>query len=232
MPGGSKAPTTFLIIGQRNGLPSSPYLVLERGDRKVIFWGGSLGEPSIKDWISGRSPGLSTCDGEAVGQLISLDTYFKRTGGMGEEGDCFSNFEWPDAKFLKPLGLSVDDLMSTIPFKERIDWFLGGLNPSNPDFSSMDEIFCPPTRRCEKAPMIQPSLPTTKDSDQEYVPKHFDGSDVLLPKTGIEGLKTAWKYDVFPLYVKEDGIYWDFREAFDLEASDFGAGVDLVQRFY
>ncbi|KAL7275273.1 hypothetical protein RUND412_001781 [Rhizina undulata] len=214
MPSGSvmskkKAPT-FPRIAQYNALPSTPYVVSDRGGRKVIFLGGASGRTvvvekrrNIEDWTSYKSPGLTTCDGEAVGQMANLDSNFNRI--MDEEGGCFSaSSEGPDAKFLKPLGLPVDNIMPAIPLRK-------GSNS-----------------------MIRPSLPTftTKDSDQEIpVPKHYDGTEVLLPKAGIEGLDTAWKYDVFPLYVKEPGVYWDFREAFN-HASEFGDDVDLDSRLH
>ncbi|KAL7276816.1 hypothetical protein RUND412_000157 [Rhizina undulata] len=131
----------------------------------------------------------------------------------------------PMQRYLKPMGFPLHAISEKMLMEERALAFVKALNPDRPDSPQEDTIFYPPTRRCDPRTV---ALPRRNNRDKPWmgnaapsrfptvphypVPKNSDGSEVKFAKTGAEWLRTAWEFDIFPLYNVEDGVYWDFRD--------------------
>ncbi|KAL7274596.1 hypothetical protein RUND412_002495 [Rhizina undulata] len=178
-------------------------------------------------WLSNESPALQIQENQAVGMEVYHPEY---------QAPDFAQLLWSlrhEPRFVNPYNMPLDTIVSKMRASEIIGNYLKGLNPVAPDPPMTDEIFYPPTRRCNPETLIPrahmscallrrfastlgiPAIPRRLwygHAPSGYpIPKNFDGSQVEFPKHGHPWLYSAWEYDIFPIYYKSEGLYWDYR---------------------
>ncbi|KAL7267593.1 hypothetical protein RUND412_009816 [Rhizina undulata] len=194
-----------------------------------------------------ESPGLLTSEGKAVGvksyvpRKATEEFHFSAVFAK-----ILENEHIPDEKYLKPLNVPINNIRPHILQADKIAFFLRGLNPSSPDPPMEDIFFYPPTRRCDPVTVVQlatkqqaastyplasilhrPGKPVQVPSvirvdsstfgSKYNHPKDHNGNKVVFPRLGLSWLDSAWEYDIFPIYKKNVGLYWDFRGAFQAD---------------